>query len=65
MESAITIDDKAHNKFMKYVDNVSNRLEPSFTKLTAANNPKFITKGKPNRFVMSIPKGGREFLRLE
>ena len=54
MESAITIDDKAHNKFMKYVDNVSKYLEPSFTRLTVASNPKFIAKAKPNRLVMSI-----------
>ena len=61
MENAIMIDDKAHERFMKYVDNVSKRLEPSFTRLTAASNPKFITKGKPNRLVMSIPKEDENF----
>ena len=55
MESAIIIDDKAYDRIMKFVDERSKNLEPSFTNLTVANNPKFIAKGKPNRFDMSIP----------
>ena len=61
IENAIMIDDKAHEQFGKYVDNVRNRLEPSFTKLTKGNKPKFITNGQPNRFVMSIPKEDEHF----
>ena len=63
MEGAITIDDKAQESFMNYVENVINKLEPSFTRLTNAGNPKFIAKGKPNRLVMSIRDDDDNFFK--
>ena len=61
VEKSVTIDDDEHEKFMTYVDKVKNTLEPSFTGLTATNEPKFIAKGRPNRFVKAISFDDQDF----
>ena len=61
VEKAVTIDDDEHEKFMTHIEKVKKSLEPSFTGLTATNNPKFISKGKPNRFVKAISSDDEDF----
>ena len=61
VEKSITINDEEHAKFMSYVDKVKSTLEPSFTGLKADNGPKFIGKGKPNRFVKAISEVDHDF----
>ena len=61
IEKGIRIDSEAQDDFMTYVTEVSKKMEFSFVGLTASHEPKFITKGNPNRFVMAIPSDDEKF----
>ena len=54
MKDAIDISDESQENFLTYVDSVKNKFKESFTGLTTLNGPKYIARGKPNRFVMSV-----------